>query len=171
MCLEKILDEIMTGGMLHDGLYQNGEHRSKSMADHFRKSIDQLTADIHNLVGEIGPITKQLATLTGIPTSTEEQGEEEIKKTWVWSLKLAGVKKKDIKIERAVDEYNDVYLQIKAKKKEMVVVDKVLKIKTDEKNDNDKKITATFKEAPAGDEVLKITVEEKEKESETIEIS
>ena len=167
MCIEKILDEATRSGMLYGRSYLNGEQKGSS-------AMDQLAGDIHKLAGEMTSLTKQLATLTGIPSSESEETEgEEPQMVWIWSLKLPSIKKKDIEIEK--DESEDglhTYLEIKAKRKGKVVVNKTLCINEkdkEEKSDN-WKIIATFKEAPEGDEVLRITLEEKKEEPKTIKI-
>jgi hypothetical protein len=88
MCIEKIVREAIRGGMLYGGLYPNGEQKGSS-------AMDQLAGDIHKLAGEMTSLTKQLATLTGIPLSESEEKEgEEPQMVWIWSLKLAGIKKR-----------------------------------------------------------------------------
>ena len=162
MCIEKILDEAIRGGMLYGGSCLNGEQKGSS-------AMDQLAGDIHKLAGEMTSLTKQLATLTGMPSSESEETEEEPQVTRIWSLKLPGIKKNDIEIEKDESKDSRAYLRIKAKKKGNMVVDKVLWI--DDKDEKKKeKITATFKEAPEGDEVLRITLEEKKEEPEGIKI-
>ena len=165
MCIEKIVREAIRGGMLYGGLYPNGEQKGSS-------AMDQLAGDIHKLAGEMTSLTKQLATLTGMPSSESEETEEEPQVTRIWSLKLPGIKKNDIEIEKSgllENEQSYPCLRIRAKKKGKVVVKKVLWI--DDKDEKKKeKITATFKEAPEGDEVLRITLEEKKEEPEGIKI-